>query len=317
MNRGALTGFVSRTPGAPEKHLSAWRLAGRMATVEVLLLLAVAAFLAGLAGSYLGIGGGVFLIPFMTLALGMPIKVAIAVSLIGVIATSSGAASVYVRDHLTNLRLAMFLEVGTTFGAIAGAVVGILVPSVYLFLTFGVVVLYAAASMVRVAETAKDRAYRGGEGERPLVKRLNLSSVYFDQEDQGVYRYRVDRPGAGFGASAAAGVFSGLLGVGGGFIKVPAMNVLMHVPVKAAVATSNFMIGVTAAASAFIYYSQGLVDPSLAAMVIIGVFTGTNLGTRLLVRSKAADVRFLFAIFLTGLGIAMAARALGLFGGVL
>src|SRR5439155_27139910 len=121
----------------------------------------------------------------------------------------------------------------------------------------------------------------------------------------------------GCGASAAAGVFSGLLGVGGGFIKVPAVNVLMHVPMKAAVATSNFMNGVTAAASAFIYYSQVLVNPSLAAMVIIGVFTGTNLGTRLLVRSKAADVRFLFAIFLTGLGIAMAARALGLLGGVL
>jgi len=253
----------------------------------------------------------------MTLALGIDIKVAIATSLIGVIATSSGAASVYVRDHLTNLRLAMFLEVATTLGAIAGAVVGILVPNVYLYLTFGVVVLYAAASMVRVAETAKDRAYRGGEEERPLVKRLNLSSVYFDQEDQGVYRYRVERPGAGFGASAAAGVFSGLLGVGGGFIKVPAMNMLMRVPMKAAVATSNFMIGVTAAASAFIYYSQGLVNPGLAAMVIIGVFSGTNLGTRLLVRSRAADVRFLFAIFLAGLGIAMAARALGLFGGVL
>src|SRR5439155_19905 len=177
-----------------------------MAAVEVLplleelLLLAIAAFLAGLAGSYLGIGGGVFLIPFMTLALSIDIKVAIATSLIGVIATSSGAASVYVRDHLTNLRLAMFLEVGTTLGAIAGA-----------------------------------------------------------------------------------GVFSGLLGVAGALIKVPAMNVLMHVPMKAAVATSNFMIGVTAAASAFIYYSQGLVNPSLAAMVIIGVFTGTNLGTRLLV----------------------------------
>src|SRR5437667_11000310 len=236
-----------------------------MAAVEVLplleelLLLAIAAFLAGLAGSYLGIGGGVFLIPFMTLALSIDIKVAIATSLIGVIATSSGAASVYVRDHLTNLRLAMFLEVATTLGAIAGAVVGILVPNIYLFLTFGVVVLYAAASMVRVAETAKDRAYRGGEDERPLVKRLYLSSVYFDQEDQGVYRYRVERPGAGFGASAAAGVFSGLLGVGGGFIKVPAMNILMRVPMKAAVATSNFIIGVTGAARAFIYYSQGLV----------------------------------------------------------
>src|SRR5213083_3657787 len=285
-----------------------------MAAVEVLplleelLLLAIAAFLAGLAGSYLGIGGGVFLIPFMTLALSIDIKVAIATSLIGVIATSSGAASVYVRDHLTNLRLAMFLEVGTTLGAIAGAVVGILVPNVYLFLTFGVVVLYAAASMVRVAETAKDRAYRGGDEERPLVKRLSLSSVYFDQEDQGVYRYRVYRPGAGFGASAAAGVFSGLLGVGGGFIKVPAMNVLMRVPMKAAVATSNFMIGVTAAASAFLYYSRGLVDPGLAAMVIIGVFSGTYLGARLLEHAKSSNVRFAFALFLVILGTAMLAR---------
>src|SRR5438309_10151476 len=276
-----------------------------MAMVEVLLLLAVAAFLAGLAGSYRGIGGAIFLFPSMTLALGIDIKVAIATSLIGVIATSSGAASVYVRDHLTNLRLAMFLEVATTFGAIAGAVVGILVPNIYLFLTFGVVVLYAAASMVRVAETAKDRAYRGGEEERHLVKRLNLSSVNFDQEDHGVYRYRGDRPGAGFGASAAAGVFSGLLGVGGGFIKVPAMNILMRVPMKAAVATSNFMIGVTAAASAFIYYSQGLVDPGLAAMVISGVFSGTNLGTRLLEHSKASNVRFAFAVFLAAMGLAM------------
>src|SRR2546428_38509 len=156
----------------------------------------------------------------------------------------------------------------------------------------------------------------GLAAEPALVKRLNLSSVYFDQEDQAVYRYRVDRPGAGFGVSAAAGLFSGLLGVGGGFIKVPAMNILMRVPMKAAVATSNFMIGVTAAASAFIYYSQGLVDPSLAAMVIIGVFTGTNLGTRLLVRAKAATVRFVFAFFLAALGIAMAARALGLSGAV-
>src|SRR5437867_7516381 len=279
-----------------------------MAMVEVLLLLAVAAFLAGLAGSYLGIGGGIFLIPFMTLALGIDIKVAIATSLIGVIATSSGAASVYVRDHLTNLRLAMFLEVATTLGAIAGAVVGILVPNIYLFLTFGVVVLYAAASMVRVAETAKDRAYRGGEDERPLVKRLNLSSVYFDQEDQGVYRYRVERPVTGFGVSAAAGRVSGLLGVGGGFIKVPAMNVLMRVPMKAAVATSNFMIGVTAAASAFLYYSRGLVDPGLAAMVIIGVFSGTYLGARLLEHAKSSNVRFAFALFLVILGTAMLAR---------
>lgn len=280
-----------------------------MSPLEILVLLALAAFLAGFGGSFLGIGGGVFLIPFMTLVLSVPIKTAIATSLVGVIATSSGAASVYVRDHLTNLRLAMFLEVGTTLGAIAGAIAGLFVPEAFLFLVFGAVTLYAAATMVRVRETAKERAYRGGEGS-PLAKRLNLGSVYFDREDQGVYRYRVDHVGAGFGVGTAAGLFSGLLGVGGGFIKVPAMNVLMHVPMKAAVATSNFMLGVTAAASAFIYYSQGFVDPSLAAMVIIGVFTGTNLGTRLMVRTKSSSVRIAFAIFLTAVGVAMAARVI-------
>ena len=275
-------------------------------SIAVLIILAVAAFLAGLGGSYLGVGGGAFLIPFMTLVLQVNIKVAIATSLIGVIATSSGAASVYVRDHLTNLRLAMFLEVATTLGAIAGALVSLRVPDFYLYFAFGVVVLYAAATMVRIGETAKERAYQAGD-ESPLTARLKLSSVYFDQEDQGVYRYRLERPVAGFGVSATAGLFSGLLGVGGGFIKVPAMNILMRVPMKAAVATSNFMIGVTAAASAFIYYSQGLVDPGLAAMVIIGVFSGTNLGTRLMVHAKASNVRFVFAVFLASLGSAMLA----------
>ena len=281
-----------------------------MAAIEILVVLAVAAFLAGFGGSFLGIGGGVFLIPFMTLVLDIDIKIAIATSLIGVIATSSGAASVYVRDHLTNLRLAMFLEVATTFGAISGALLGLLVDERLLFLSFTAVVLSAAAIMVRTRETAKERAYRAGE-EDPLAKRLALSSVYFDQEDQGVYRYRVERPVAGFAVSAAAGGFSGLLGVGGGFIKVPAMNILMRVPMKAAVATSNFMIGVTAAASAFIYYSAGFVEPSLAAMVIVGVFSGTNIGTRLLVRAKAQRVRFVFAVFLVVLGILMGLRAFG------
>ena len=281
-----------------------------MAAIEILVVLAVAAFLAGFGGSFLGIGGGVFLIPFMTLVLDIDIKIAIATSLIGVIATSSGAASVYVRDHLTNLRLAMFLEVATTFGAISGALLGLLVDERLLFLSFTAAVLSAAAIMVRTRETAKDRAYRAGE-EDPLAKRLALSSVYFDQEDQGVYRYRVERPVAGFAVSAAAGGFSGLLGVGGGFIKVPAMNILMRVPMKAAVATSNFMIGVTAAASAFIYYSAGFVEPSLAAMVIVGVFSGANIGTRLLVRAKAQRVRFVFAVFLAVLGILMGLRAFG------
>src|SRR2546422_4106945 len=148
-----------------------------MSPVEVLVLLALAAFFAGLGGSYLGIGGGVFLVPFMTLVLAVDIKRAIATSLIGVIATSSGAASVYVRDHLTNLRLAMFLEVATTIGAITGALVALLVPAVFFFLPFGPGVLYAAATMVRGPETAKERSYHGGGGPAPL-KTVNPSSVY-------------------------------------------------------------------------------------------------------------------------------------------
>src|SRR5881275_2253677 len=189
-----------------ERHLSGQGLAAAM-SIAILLILAIAAFLAGIGGSYLGIGGGVFLIPFMTLVLSVNIKVAIATSLIGVIATSSGAASVYVRDHLTNLRLAMFLEVATTLGGIAGALVGLRVPELFLYFAFGVMVLYAAAAMARVRETAKERAYQAGPEPR-LTERLKLSSVYFDREDQGVYRYRVQRPVAGFGVSAAAGLFS-------------------------------------------------------------------------------------------------------------
>ncbi len=143
------------------------------------------------------------------------------------------------------------------------------------------------------------------------MERLRLSGFYFDPEDQAVYRYRVVRPAAGFGVSALAGGISGLLGVGGGFIKVPAMNVLMRVPMKVAVATSNFMIGVTAAASAFIYYSRGFVDPSVAAMVIVGVFLGTSFGTRLLVRAPARAVRFAFAALLVAVAVAFIGSGVG------
>lgn len=279
-----------------------------MTPLETLLLLALASFLAGIAGSYLGVGGGIFLVPFMSLLLRIELPVAIATSLIGVIANSSGAASVYVRDRLTNLRLGMFLEIATTAGAVAGAIVAVQLDPRVLFFLFAVVVLYTAVYMSRRRETAKDRAYRAGPESR-LVERLELSNIYFDHEDEGVYRYRVERPAAGFAVSGVAGALSGLLGVGGGFVKVPAMNVLMGVPMKPAVATSNFMIGVTAAASAFIYYSRGFVQPDLAAMVVLGVFTGTNLGTRLLLRARAARIRFVFSVSLAVLGILMGLRA--------
>lgn len=280
-----------------------------MDLVLTLLALAVAAFLAGLAGSYLGIGGGILLIPFMTLVLQLDIKVAVAASLVGVIATSSGAASVYVRDRLTNLRLGMFLEVATTLGAISGAFIALLINRSDLFVVFGAVVIYAAVYMVRSEDTAKERAYRETK-QSPLAERLELGDKYFDKEDQGVYRYKVARPGAGFAISAVAGGISGLLGLGGGIIKVPMMHVVMRVPMKPAVATSNFMIGVTAAASAFIYYSRGVLDPSLAGVIVLGVFTGTRVGTRMMVKAKSGKIRLVFAILLAAVGVFMILRPL-------
>jgi len=279
--------------------------------LSVLLAVFLVALVAGFAGSMVGVGGGIFLVPFLTLVLGLDVRMAIATSLIGVIATSSGAASVYVRDRLTNLRLGMFLEVATSLGAILGAfVAAVYLGPVVLQVVFGIVAVYAALFMLRTREGARERAALAPE-EPGLAKTLNLSSYYFDPEDRAVYRYRVARPGAGFAVSAVAGALSGLLGVGGGFVKVPAMNLLMRVPMKVAVATSNLMIGVTAAASAFVYYSHGYVQPTLAAVVILGVFLGTLVGTRVLQRLPAAWVRAVFAVILVAVGIAMALSGLG------
>lgn len=284
-------------------------MSGAVDILLTLLVLLAGAFAAGIAGSFLGIGGGVFLIPLMTLALGIDIKVAIATSLVGVIATSSGAASVYVRDHLTNLRLGMFLEVATTAGAITGAFIALLVDRNVLYVVFGFTVIFAASRM-RNRESPTPAATRAASSASRWATRLGLGSTYRDAKDGEDHAYGVARPGSGFGISAVAGALSGLLGVGGGFIKVPAMNVVMGVPMKPAVATSNFMIGVTAAASAFIYYARGLTDPSLAAMLVLGVFTGTRVGTRLMTKARPQRLRIIFALFLGGLGVFMILRPL-------
>lgn len=283
-----------------------------MATLEFLVLLAFGAFLAGLAGSFLGLGGGVFLIPLLTIVLSVDIHTAIGASLVGVIATSSGGASVYVRDRLTNLKLGMFLEIATTTGALLGASVAILLEPEPLILTFGVVSFCVAGYMVWKRDTARDRAYRG-QPARETAGRLDFGNVYFDGEDGAVYRYRVERVGPGFGVGLVAGAVSGMLGVGSGFITVPAMNGIMKVPMKVAVATSNFIIGVTAAASAWIYYSRGFVDPLITGIVIAAVFSGTVLGTRFLERTKGARVRRAFSVALVVVGISMILHGLGVF----
>ena len=277
--------------------------------VVILLALLVGAFAAGIVGSFLGIGGGVFLIPYMTLVLDVDIKVAIATSLVAVIATSSGAASVYVRDRLTNLRLGMFLEMATSAGAIIGAFTALVVNRNALYIVFGLTVIFAATRMVPRERPIPSSAVVPARASH-LASRLRLESSYPDAQDGREHIYGVSRTGYGFGISALAGALSGLLGVGGGFIKVPAMNVVMRVPMKPAVATSNFMIGVTAAASAFIYYTRGLIDPSLAAVLVLGIFAGTRLGTRVMARTRPQRIRIVFAVFLAALGFFMILRPL-------
>ena len=227
--------------------------------------------LAGAAGSLTGIGGGLIITPVLTLGFGVPIHQAIATSLCCVIATSSGAAASYIEQRLSDIRLGMTLELATTVGAVSGSLVAALLSREALAVLFALLLTYAGATMVRrslVAETAKS-----GSHEPYQIKRLPL----------------------GLCGSGAAGVISGMLGVGGGVIKVPLMYLVMEVPFKVATATSNFMIGVTAAASAFIYYARGDVRPLVTAPTAVGVFLGAALGSRLLRRTPSRWLILLFS----------------------
>lgn len=261
------------------------------------LFMLMGGLVAGLFGSLLGLGGGVLIIPMLTLIFGVPMKQAIGTSLICVIATSSGAASLYVKKHLTDIRLGMTLELATTMGAIVGGLVaGIIKPEV-LTILFSLLLIYMALSMVRrrAEGGSVGNPAKGGEGNPPA------------QRD-----YQVTHLPLGMGASFFAGNISGLLGVGGGVIKVPAMYLLMGIPLKTAVATSNFMIGVTATASAFLYYARGEVDLLVSGATMIGVFLGALIGSRTIHVIKTGYLRKAFIIVLLFLAIQMIFRGLHL-----
>jgi uncharacterized membrane protein YfcA len=257
--------------------------------------------LAGLIGAVFGLGGGILIIPFLTLVEGVPVPYAIGASIVSVVATSSASAATYVQDRLTNLRLGMFLEVGTVLGAITGAfVAGFLAPSI-LFVLFGLMLIYASAIMI----AGRRIDFPSGVVPDKTAQKLRLGSEYFDPATGATSQYEVTNTLRTLGISGIAGVVSGLLGVGGGIISVPTMNLLSKVPVKVASATSNFMIGVTAAASSTVYFVRGDVQPLLVAPLMIGVVIGAALGTRLLRRTPPLKVKLLFAILLVAISIAM------------
>jgi hypothetical protein len=256
------------------------------------LIVAGISFLAGFLGSLLGLGGGMIVIPALTLILHVDIRVAIGASIISVIATSSGAAAAYVRDRLANLRVAMFLELGTTTGAIIGAYIAGIVHPRLLFILFGVILAYSAVAMVRGRRTSDEPTEVGA-----FTRHLKLSGSYFD--DAGIeIAYEPVRARLGLLLMVIAGTVSGLLGIGSGALKVPAMDLAMELPIKVSAATSNFMIGVTAAASAGVYFARGQIDPFVAAPVALGVLGGAFVGSYTMGRIGSKAVRIIFVIVL-------------------
>lgn len=275
-----------------------------MTPLAFVLLIFAISILAGFLGSLLGLGGGIIVVPALTLMLGIDIRLAIGASIISVIATSSGAAAAYVRDRLANLRVAMFLELGTTTGAITGAwLAGILHPR-WLFILFGAILGYSAVAMLR----RRPMPYLKHAAHSTLTRRLNLQSSFFDDARGQEILYEPVRPGVGLSLMYVAGIVSGLLGIGSGALKVPAMDLAMELPIKVSTATSNFMIGVTAAASAGLYFARGQIDPFIAAPVAVGVMAGAFAGSKILARVSSRAVRMTFVVVLVIVSLQMLLR---------
>ena len=270
-------------------------------------LVAIGSFSAGLLGSLTGLGGGIVIVPMLTLLFGVDLRYAIGASLVSVIATSSGAAAAYVKEGYTNVRVGMLLEIATTIGALGGAYLAGRIGTSVIAVIFALVLLYSAYRSTKpLAE------HVSAENASPLANRLRLNSTY--PTPNGLQPYAVQAVPAGFGLMGVAGVLSGWLGIGSGALKVLAMDQLMHLPFKVSTTTSNFMIGVTAAASAGIYLARGYIDPSLALPVMLGVLAGALTGARVLAKTNTKVLRRVFAGVVVVLALEMLYK--GISGGV-
>lgn len=270
----------------------------RMSVLLFTIIVLLGAFLAGLLGSLTGLGGGVIIIPLLTLALGVDIHYAIGASIVSVIATSSGSAAAYVKEGITNIRIGMFLEIATTIGAVCGAIVAVYLNANYIAIIFGCILIFSAIMTLKkkVDHSTLDDSDR-------WAKFFKLNGSY---PDKGVeHKYAVRNVPGGFLMMLFAGTLSGLLGIGSGALKVIAMDNIMRLPFKVSTTTSNFMMGVTAAASAVVYLHRGQIDPGIAMPVCIGVLTGASLGSKVLLRTKTDKLKIVFAIVVTFLALQM------------
>lgn len=276
-----------------------------MSVLDFTVIVAIVSFVAGLLGSLTGLGGGVVLVPLLTIFFHVDIRYAIGASLVSVIATSSGAAAAYVREGFSNIRIGMFLEIATTIGALCGAFLATRIPTSALAVIFGATLLYSAYL------SRKSRP----EGQRnlppdPLATKLHMNGSFPDSGGQQ-RKYNVQHVPTGFGLMFGAGALSGLLGIGSGAVKVLAMDQAMRIPFKVSTTTSNFMIGVTAAASAGVYLSRGYVDPGLSMPVMLGVLVGSLFGSRILVRAETKSLRLVFSVVILALGLQMLYQGFG------
>lgn len=245
---------------------------------------------AGIVGAILGLGGGIIIVPALTLGFGMSIRTAVAASTVSIIATSTGAAVAYLRDRLTNTRVAIWLEMGTATGALSGALIAGIINQRLLFVMFGLLLSYSAYNMFR---TRKSELPTGVEPDR-LSRKLQLTGSYYDKTLGQQVDYQVTRTLHGLIIMYFSGAAAGLLGIGAGIFKVPAMDQVMRMPFKASTATSNFMIGVTAASGAVVYFARGDVKPLVAGPIVLGVLLGAVIGARLMVKMKANRIRLCF-----------------------
>jgi uncharacterized protein len=278
-----------------------------MDVLEFTLVVFAGSLFAGFLGSLTGLGGGVVIVPLLTVALGVDVRYAIGASLVSVIATSSGAAAAYLKEGFTNMRVGIFLEVATTSGAILGASLTTHLPGPVIEVVFGVVLLVS----VFLTLTSREPDPALASVDDALARRLRLAGSYPGPEGREV-EYCPRRVPLGFGIMATAGTLSGLLGIGSGAVKVLALDQAMRLPFKVSTTTSNFMIGVTAAASAGIYLHRGFITPGLAMPVMLGVLGGSLIGARLLVAAKVPALRWIFAAAVLALGVEMIVAGLHL-----
>jgi uncharacterized membrane protein YfcA len=271
--------------------------------LEFTLLIWIGSFFAGFLGALTGLGGGVVIVPMLTLIFGVDIRYAIGASLVSVIATSSGAAAAYVKEGFSNIRIGMFLEIATTIGALFGAYLVAKISTNFIAVIFGLVLLISAylSSKLKQQEIVDSRP-------DSIAEWLKMNSSY--PSLQGIKKYNVHHVPHGFGMMFIAGTLSGLLGIGSGAAKVLAMDQVMRIPFKVSTTTSNFMIGVTAAASAGIFLSRGYIDPGLAMPVMLGVLSGSLIGAKVLVRTRTRWLRLVFGFVILVLAIEMIFKGL-------